>query len=420
MAEGISAGEFHSLIHSLAPRPGRMAVAVSGGPDSMALALLVKDWCASQNFPPPLGLIVDHALRNESADEAAEVQKRLASLGIKAEILHWDHAPVTTRIHAEARAARYDLLIRACRRHGIQTLLFAHQREDQAETILMRLAKGSGIDGLAGIPAVNEIDGVQILRPLLPVAKERLIATCELAGASFVTDPSNNADKFARGRLRRVMPLLADEGLTIERLLDCGARAAEAKAALDHYTRKFLLAHSRLDEYGVITIHRAQFLTLPQAIAMRSLGAALQAVHREDYDPTHAALSLLLDALQDAAMPARTLNGCLITCRADEIVVLREMDAITDIIPIRAGETVLWDGRWRLTLAAGAVPADYEIRALGNPPHEVLDRLAPNLRHQVPQGRVRATLPALWCGDELTMIPFCNNTQAKLNMAWPP
>ncbi|MDD3182539.1 MAG: tRNA lysidine(34) synthetase TilS, partial [Alphaproteobacteria bacterium] len=201
--QAISAHEFERLLAPFVKTSERIAVAVSGGPDSMALTFLVKQLKTSEGL---LALIVEHGLRDESAQEAAEVATRLRAMEIETEILPWRHDGVKSRVHVKAREARYGLLIDACKRHGITTLALAHHAGDQAETILMRFAKGSGIDGLAGMSAVTEVDGVRLVRPLLGKPKARLIATCEAHHIVYVTDPSNEADKYARGRLRRVLP----------------------------------------------------------------------------------------------------------------------------------------------------------------------------------------------------------------------
>ena len=421
----LSAAEFHSLLLRFAPLPvdSRLALAVSGGPDSMALAYLTKRWCDDNKAPPPMAFIVDHALRPESASEAEEVRNRLESMGVPAEILRWEHPLVAARLHVQARKARYQLLLNACRKHGISTILLGHQREDQAETILMRFAKGTGIDGLAGIAAESAMDGIRILRPLLTVSKQQLIATCVDASVPYVTDPSNSLEKFARGRLRRVMPLLADEGLTVDRLTDCGVRAREARDALDFYTSEFLKQHSRQDAYGVIALDKEKLCNLPRAIALRSLSLALQTIHAEDYAPLHASLSVLLDALQnEEPMPPRTLNGCLVGCRKNQIVMSREPASVTENVTIRVGESVTWDGVWRVTLAAGSGSDIYQVRALGQAQHEVIDGLSSDLRRKVQQGRVRAVLPALWLGNQIAMIPFGDvhqRAKAELQSKWP-
>jgi tRNA(Ile)-lysidine synthase len=419
--------EFAALMARLGsfPSPLTMAVAVSGGPDSMALAFCAKRW-ADEIAGKILALIIDHDLRPESSAEAEQTKKSLAAIGIEAVILHWEHPQVVRRLHENARKARYKLLTDACRAHGISHLLLAHHREDQAETILMRLAKGSGIDGLAGMAAKKTLDGVRILRPLLTISKQRLSATCNAAGVTFVSDPSNQSQKFARGRLRRIAPLLEIEGLTTERLTDLGMRAAEAKAALDYATNALLRVATRLSDAGAIEIDLEHLRSTPRAIALRALNSCLRAIHRDDYAPEYASLSRLLDAIcADGDMPGCTLQGCFISKNSFRATVIREYAAITDSFPIQSGESIVWDQRWCVSLTTNTEKT-FHIRALGNPPHERLDALAPKLRHVIPQGRLRATLPALWLNDELAIIPalphtpYISDVRAELTAVWPP
>ncbi len=396
---------FSRLMQGFAPVEGKLALAVSGGPDSMALALCVERW-ARQDF---IAFIVDHGLREESASESAQVQIRLRQTGIPAEILVWEHAPVAGRLHEKAREARYRLLTEACRRHGAGALLTAHHSGDQAETILMRLAKGSGIDGLAGIAAESLRDGIRLLRPLLSVSKERLVATCDAAGVAYVTDPSNGAEKYARGRLRKVLPLLEAEGLTVESLTGLGARAREAKDALDFYTWEFLTKAAQTELGGSVCLDRTALRVAPRAIALRALASCLRYVHDEDYPPEYASLSSLVDAsLGTEDEPTRTLYGCIASIAENRVMILREPVAACEALPLPSGATVLWDKRWLVT--ADSTAPDTVIRALGNPPHAVIDALAPTLRRQIPQGRIRASLPALWEGEKLCAIPSFDKT----------
>ncbi|MDR3451026.1 MAG: tRNA lysidine(34) synthetase TilS [Alphaproteobacteria bacterium] len=395
----ISAEEFARLLDGFSPLAEKIAVATSGGPDSMALALCLKRW----GLRDVTALIVDHGLRAESAMEAAQTKERLEALGLRAEILRWEHEPVKARLHEAARTARYQLLIGACHKIGAGDLLLGHQREDQAETILMRLAKGSGVDGLAGIAAQRMRDGVRLLRPLLGTGKARLVATCEQAGVAFVTDPSNASAKFARGRLRTMMPLLAEEGLSADMLIELGARMGEAADAIDHYARGFLQAAAQVERGGWVRIDRVPLRDLPRAVRMRALVLALRYVHEDFYPPERGGLADLLDAISEPA-PPRTFYGCIVSALPERVAILREPAAVTETASFHSGESVLWDGRWKVT---GTVEGDegLEVRALGAAPHDRLDRLAPGLRHAVPQGRVRATLPALWRGDTLYAVP---------------
>jgi tRNA(Ile)-lysidine synthase len=408
----VGEGEFANLMEGFAPFSPKIALAVSGGPDSMALAFCVKRWAQRDC----VALIVEHGLRPESPSEALQVKARLQKLGIPAEILPWKHDPDLTRIHEKAREARYNLLTESCRRLGASDLLLAHHSGDQAETILMRLAKGSGIDGLAGIADQSERDGIRLLRPFLSLPKERLIATCEAAHLAPVTDPSNASEKYARGRLRKIMPLLASEGLTVETLTKLGMRARDAKEALDATTRDFLKTAAQAEEGGSVRLDRAALRAAPQEIALRALAAGLRYVHDNDYPPEHASLSGLLDAIiGPESENTRTLYGCIASVAEKRVFLLREPSAAAEIVPLLPSATVLWDKRWFVTSDSKVLPAT--IRALGFPPRETVDSLAPALRHRIPQGRVRASLPALWEGDTLRAIPsFDENSLYKMTL----
>jgi tRNA(Ile)-lysidine synthase len=427
LANAVTADEFATFMEVFAPPGPQLALAVSGGPDSMALAFCLKRWRDETNARTILALIVDHALRAESAPEAEQTRTVLGKLGIDAEIFRWQHPPVASRLHIRARAARYELLAAACRARGIAALVLGHQREDQAETILMRIAKGSGIDGLRGIDADGRFERMRLLRPFLSIPRARCEATCRAHGIAFISDPSNASQKYARGRLRRVMPLLAEEGLATERLCDLGARTAEAKEALDHYTHALLRVAGKLDDAGVLRLDLEQLRAAPRAVALRALDAALRTVNPGfAYGAERASLLPLLESLcADNAMPPRTLHGCLVAKTARLATVIREYAAIAGETPIGPGETVMWDGRWEVTLDAKAGNG-HAIRPLGHPPHALIDQLAPGLRHKIPQGRVRATLPALWRNEKLAIIPALpgnaheSTARAQFLPSWPP
>lgn len=396
----------------------RVAVAVSGGPDSMALA-----WGAAQALGAARikAFIVDHALRACSAEEAAQTKQRLTSMGIGSEILRWEHGAITSRIHVEARRARYGLLIEACKKQGLDRLLLAHHADDQAETILMRLAKGSGPEGLAGMAGESLQDGIRLVRPLLGISKARLLATCATHVIPFATDPSNASDKYARGRLRRVMPLLEAEGFTQERLLDLGVRSGEAAQAMEHYARDFLRNHAEQEMSGLIRFAFLPLHELPRAVALKALALCLMSVHRGDYPPEREKLISLLDWLGQGEEAGRSLYGCLIQKGAKEVHILREPSAATEVQKITPGQLVLWDGRWRVQVGPQAEEG-CTLRALGLQPHDLLDQLAPGLRQKIPQGRVRACLPSFWRGETLVSLPLIlhKNQEDKGALCLPP
>jgi tRNA(Ile)-lysidine synthase len=208
-------------------------LAVSGGPDSIALMLIAVQWAKRFAAPPPIYVAtVDHGLR-ENATREAEMAARWASkLSLPHAILVWEGVKPKSRIQELAREARYDLLFQHAARIGADCVMTAHHADDQAETILFRLLRGSGISGLAGMQSVSERSGLVLARPLLAYAKADLIAFCEAKAHPFVEDPANNDPRYARARLRRLSGLLAREGFNTAALLKLGNRAARAEAAL--------------------------------------------------------------------------------------------------------------------------------------------------------------------------------------------
>ncbi len=212
----------------------RLLVAVSGGPDSMALLALLAAWTKAGPARPMLHVAtIDHGLRPESASEALMVAQEAARMGLSHTILRWEGAKPASGVQEAARAARYALLLSEAQRLGCDAIATAHTMDDQAETVLLRLAGGSGPAGLAGMEEMSRRGPVTLWRPLLAMRKARLVATCTALGLPFVRDPANESRGFARGRLREVWPALAAEGLSVERLARFARRQAEANLVID-------------------------------------------------------------------------------------------------------------------------------------------------------------------------------------------
>ncbi|HMA16405.1 MAG TPA: tRNA lysidine(34) synthetase TilS, partial [Kiloniellaceae bacterium] len=258
-ASPLGASEFAAAMAALAPFEPRpeVAVAVSGGPDSLALTYLLHDW-ARERGGRVTAFTVDHGLRPEAAREAAWVGRHLSAAGIAHRVLCWvgpkpPKNPGGSR-QAAARAARYRLLLAACEAEGFLHLALAHHLEDQAETFLLRLGRGSGLDGLAAMAPVGEAAGLRLLRPLLDCPRDRLKATLRARGLDWVEDPSNDDDAYARVRLRRLLPALAGEGLTPARLARTCRNLARARAALEVAVAGVLARAVRPDPAGFLDL----------------------------------------------------------------------------------------------------------------------------------------------------------------------
>jgi tRNA(Ile)-lysidine synthase len=229
----ISARDARQLFADWKAAPA-IILAVSGGPDSVALMWLAARWRGARKRGPRLiAVTVDHGLRPEAAREARGVKKVARTLDLPHRTLRWTGPKPKTGLPAAARDARYRLLAQAARANGATHILTAHTRDDQAETLLMRMARGSGLAGLAAMARQSEREGVLLARPFLHISKAQLVATLTKAKLGFVVDPSNRDLNFTRPRFRALMPALAAEGCDSRNLARLASRLARANAALE-------------------------------------------------------------------------------------------------------------------------------------------------------------------------------------------
>jgi len=258
----------------LAPLQGHSnLIAVSGGPDSTALLVMAAEWAARRGAPPPAAATVDHRLRAGNAAEAQAVAALSARLSIPHATLVWTGAKPSTRLQERAREARYRLLLDHARAIAADAIVTAHHADDQAETVLFRLLRGSGLAGLSGIEATSRRDGIVIVRPLLAVPKCALIAFCRSGGVPFVEDPSNADPAYARTRLKPLTAALAKEGLDARGFARFARRAAEADEALERMAAEM---EARLGRQGPIDAH-ALFsapIAVVQRLVMRRIALA--------------------------------------------------------------------------------------------------------------------------------------------------
>lgn len=326
----ISARDASRLLSDWKAAPG-IVLAVSGGPDSLALMWLAARWRKELKSGPALSVVtIDHGLRPEAAREARRVKQLARSLDLPHRTLRWTGEKPTSGLPAAAREKRYSLLVQAAKSAGASHIMTAHTQDDQAETVLMRLSRGSGITGLAAMARESTRDGVVLARPLLAISKQRLIATLTKAGLDFATDPSNVDPRFTRPRLRQLMPLLAAEGCDSRSLARFAARAARAEAALELLTdgaERYLSLRS--GGHFAQGYDAEAFGGLAAEIRIRLLLRALGRVGQEGR-PELGKVEALADALDRAAnvsaAPGRiklkqTLAGAVITLKTDRLLI---------------------------------------------------------------------------------------------------
>ena len=358
----VSADEAASLFEDLASLPA-VVLAVSGGPDSTALMWLAARWRAALTRGPALlAVTVDHGLRPESAVEARAVAMLARRLGIAHRTLRWTGTKPKTGLPQAARAARYRLLAQAARKAGALAILTAHTLDDQAETVLIRMSRGSGLTGLAAMKRISVIPGrersertrnpevgtepnsgfrvrglsaaprndeLSLIRPFLDIPKARLIATLTAAKVPFADDPTNRDPRFTRARLRGLMPRLTEEGLDAPRLALLARRLGRAEAALAAQAgRAFAQLAVKPARTGEIVFDRAGFAALLPEIALRLIGRAIDAVGDEgpvELGKLEALNAALTAALHDGAQARfrRSLAGAVVSLTPRAVAVER-------------------------------------------------------------------------------------------------
>jgi tRNA(Ile)-lysidine synthase len=293
------------------------AVAVSGGSDSLALMHLLRDWAQAADLPPPVVLCVDHRLRPESRGEARQVLRWARQAGLRAQVLVCQGKPPRADIEAAARQARYRLIGEWAKAKGLKAVYVGHTRDDQSETFLLRLARGSGVDGLAAMRAVapyplSEFGGLALVRPLLGLEREALRAYLRARGQAWFDDPMNADQRFARVRIRNAWPALEAVGLGKDRIAEAAVHLARAREALDAVSRAVLARACRF-ENGEALLDPLALTGAPRELGLRAMASVLMAVSQNPYRPRFERLERLFDQIFRGTLGAgRTLHGCRI------------------------------------------------------------------------------------------------------------
>ncbi len=398
---------------------GPVGVAVSGGGDSTALLHLSKIW-AVETGREVRAATVDHGLRAESAAEAADVARICSVLTVPHETLHWTGWNGRGNLQAEARGARRDLLTGWAKSCGLSVILLGHTMDDQAETVLMRLGRGSGVDGLSGMRPATEWEGVRWLRPLLGVKRADLRDWLQRREIGWVDDPSNDDPRFDRVKARKALEGLADLGVSTEGLAETAKRLQDARAALDHAAGALAAEATRWGACGEFYLSLTPFRAAPPETQRRLLRAALTRTAGAAYGPRAQAEQKLLSAILSLRLGGgRSLHGCLIRPNgAEGVVITREVAATAG----KQGN--LWDGRFEI--AEMAPCADGVVSALGEEGARHLSQLeadgawtAPADWSAAPRA-ARLTTPALFKGDALIAAPVAGFGDALTARFAPP
>ena len=373
----------------------RLGVAVSGGSDSLGLLYLVHGHFGGRI----LAVTVNHRLRPDAASEALHVARICERLGVPHTVLEWQAWDGRGNLQDQARRNRYALIADWAREQDIGAVALGHTLDDQAETVLMRLARASGVDGLSGMRAEFVAHGTRFLRPLLNVSRDDLRDELRARNVRWVDDPSNQDEDFERVRARKAMAALASLGIDSATLSRVATQLGEARRALSVVAADWVEKQAKIIG-GDVVLDRTALNALPAELSRRILSGALRWVASEPYPPRSEPLSELMAAIRrEIDKPRVTLHGCLVSITDMTVRIGREPAAVEDT---RTPTDAMWDGRWCMT---GPHAHDLEIRALGEAVKHCPDWRATKL----PRATLLAS-PSVWRGETLIAAPHAGHS----------
>ncbi|MGL9682035.1 MAG: tRNA lysidine(34) synthetase TilS [Wolbachia sp.] len=344
---------FQDVIKGFAIHNNKVAVAVSGGIDSIALLHLMINWIKKRQCPLPIVLTVNHALRPESQEETEFVVSYTKELGVKESfILKWEKQNIKGNVQLQARKARYKLLTEWCKNSDVKHLLIAHHKGDQAETFLLRLERGSGIDGLSSMDRKTFFNGIYVLRPLLNFSRSEIEKYANFHRLKWVEDRSNQDLKYRRTLYRNLLKVCDNQETLIGRICLTALHMKRAIKALMHYTRLAFNDCVNVHDLGYIEIKLSEFHKLPEEIALRLLLYSIMAISSKHYKPRYnnliATFNQILQKDNDLHC---TLSECRIRKYKESILVIRESSKIQEVsVNLPLNGPIEWDNRFSCTI----------------------------------------------------------------------
>lgn len=319
----------------------------------MALAIIAAEW-AKKNGGKITALTVDHGIRKEAANEAKQVKKWLSAKKIEHFTLTYKGQKPKANIQDEARKIRYNLMLEWCRDNGVIHLLVAHHAQDQAETFLLRVERGSGVDGLAAMAKISSRNGIRILRPLLDIKPEEIRKYLKNIGQNWIEDPTNQNMHYKRNKIRKTLDSLKTinhQPSTINHICETAENMARARIALEEITAQKMVECVDIFPAGYCLIKPEEFLSLTEEIALRILSATLATISGNEYKPRFEDLLRLMAAIKNSGFSGATLWGCRIYSIKNKmmggvIAVTRELNSVSPGIMVNPQESLMWDSRF--------------------------------------------------------------------------
>ena len=303
-----------------------LAVAVSGGPDSLTLAFLAKCYALKHKINIKC-FIVDHKLRKESSIEAKTIKKILKKINVNCEILIWRGKKPSKNIQSLAREKRYSLLVDQCKKHNIKNLLLGHHLDDLSENFLIRIVRGSGLNGLVSLnkKAKYRNQNLNIIRPLLDLEKKILVYVAKEVFSFFINDPSNSNENFTRTRIRHLLLGLEKEGFDKKKLILTINNLKDADRSIRFYVDKNLKNNAVFVKSKNNYILSQIFFEQSHEVVFRSLTKIIQIQGTKHYPARGKNINNLIEKIYTKSFSKVTLGGCFIEMVNDSIIISKEI-----------------------------------------------------------------------------------------------
>jgi len=389
-----------------------IAISLSGGSDSLALMLLLKEYCKNSKTNL-IALTVNHKLREESTVEAKKVSEISKTLGIPHKILDWNHDSVESNIQHKARTARLELLTTYCKDNKINYLFTGHTKDDVAETFLMNMFRGSGVYGLSSIPNLTKYNNINLVRPLLNFQKDELKNYLTTENIIWIEDPSNKKENFLRTKVRNliksqeIQKIIPEYDQLIDRLALNAKNLARARTELESICDVKIKEIVTLHEEGYITIKHNEFLKLNKEIGFKILSSCLITVSgNQTYKPRLSSLESLYESLC-TQKSRKTLCGCEILIKKDNIFIYRELGKMPISLKQTSPTSWIWDNRFEIN-----AKNSNSISKIDKLNYEDLKHLDNKKLDKIPK-RIWKSLPLITAYDTKVYVPFLNSSDTE-------
>ena len=383
----------------------KIAVAVSGGSDSMALSFLIYNWCKGKEVKL-VAISIDHNLRDEAKNECQFVKETMTSFGIEHHTIKWVGQKPKSNILAKAREARYSLLIDFCKNNAIDTLFVGHNKEDVAETFLLNLERGSGLDGLSSINSVTRFSDIDIIRPLLSISRKELQDYLKKIDITWINDPSNEDKKYSRVRIRQ--NLLGND-LAIDRIVLAANHLRSAKKYLDKKMAEIFTLVANILPFGAIEINLEKFFALDEYEQISILTRSLQIVSGKNFKPRFNNFKILYQQILQDQHLSKTFMNCHLQKFKSKLIIFKE-DKNIEIFKSKGTKEIFWDNRFKITLPDSFLHQEILIESLGKKGWQNLDKTKININIEF-KNFPKATFfsfPVFKVLEKAIFIPYIN------------